>query len=187
MTLPRTLSLHRTGDGYRVFAQPVEALAELRTGSYRLEGKVIAGKEDITGAIGFPIATSEIRLEFKIEESGTDFGIELSNAVGETYLIGFDAGSNSFYSDRSNAGNHDFSDSFADHVNRAPRLRTGENVRMHSLFDVASVELCDDDGATVLTDTFFPSERLERIEIYSRNTPTIVTEAEISHLGSIWK
>ena len=188
MTLPRTLSLHRIGNGYRVFSEPVEELAKLRNGSYQFERKVITGKQDMTSSIGFPITTSEIRLEFKIEEStNADFGIELSNWAGETYLIGFDGVSNRFYSDRSSAGSHDFSDSFADHVHWAPRLQTGENVRMHIVFDVASVELFADDGATVLTDTFFPSERFDRMAFFSKHAPTTITAAEINHLEGIWK
>jgi len=188
MTLPRTLSLHRTDDGYRIFAEPVSELALLRDMSHRFERKVISGNEDITTAIGFPIATSEIRLEFKIEEnSNADFGIELSNGMGETYGIGFDSESNSFYSDRSNAGRHDFSDKFADRVHRAPRLETGETASMHIVFDVASAELFADDGATVLTDIFFPSEPFDRIAIYSNNAPTTVNVAEINHLEGIWK
>jgi fructan beta-fructosidase len=188
MTLPRTLSLHRIGNGYRVFSEPVEELAKLRNGSYQFERKVIAGKQDMTSSIGFPITTSEIRLEFKIEEStNADFGIELSNWAGETYLIGFDGVSKRFYSDRSSAGSHDFSDSFADHVHWAPRLQTGENVRMHIVFDVASVELFADDGATVLTDTFFPSERFVRMAFFSKHAPTTITVAEINHLEGIWK
>jgi len=188
MTLPRTLSLHLTGDGYRVFSQPVEELAILRDGSYRLENRLISGNEDITAGIGFPIATSEIRMELKIEEnSSANFGIELSNAMGETYLIGFDAGSNRFYSDRSNAGKHDFSDKFADRIHWAPRLQSGENVRLHIVFDVASAELFADDGATVLTDIFFPSERFDRIAFFSKQGPTTVAVAEINRLESIWK
>jgi fructan beta-fructosidase len=188
MTLPRTLSLQRTGDGYRVFSEPVRELAMLRDGAFRLERKVVFGTEDITADIGFPITTSEIRVEFEIKEnSNADFGIELKNARGETYLIGFDGGSNRFYSDRSNAGNNDFSDKFAEHVNWAPRLQKGGNVRMHIIFDVASVELFADDGATVLTDIFFPSERFNRIALFSKNAPTTIMAAEINQLEGIWK
>jgi len=187
MTLPRTLSLHWTGEGYRLFSEPVGELAKLRDKTRHLGQGVISGNEDITAEIGFPIATSEIRMEFKVKDnSNADFGIELGNALGETYRIGFDAGSNGFYSDRSNAGKHDFSDKFAERVHWAPRFETSENVRMHIIFDVASVELFADDGATVLTDIFFPSERFDRISLFSKHAPTTVTFAEIYHLRRIW-
>jgi fructan beta-fructosidase len=186
MTLPRTLHLERTDAGYRVFSEPVHELEALRAETASLPSTVIDGLTDLTDRIAFPMTTSEMLLEFRAGASAeTDFGIELSNATGERYRIGIDRESNQFYSDRTRAGDHSFSDSFADRIHRAPRLATDDIIRMRLFFDVASVELFADGGATVLTDIFFPTEPFDRATLYSVGGPVDVT-GEVHRLRGSW-
>ena len=48
--------------------------------------------------------------------------MELWNGVGESYRNGYESAADRFYSDRTKAGDHAFSDKFADRVHRAARL-----------------------------------------------------------------
>lgn len=187
MTLPRTLRLVRTDQGYRIFAGPVGELTRLRGRTARIPGMSLDGRVDLTGDIGFPITTSEMVLEVgKDAMRRADFGVELSNARGERYRIGYDTGTDRFYSDRTEAGPSDFSDAFADRVHWAPRFAQDGVVRLRLFFDVASVEVFADGGVTVLTDTFFPTEPFDRIAIYSNGGRVRVVGGEVSRLRSIW-
>ncbi len=187
MTLPRTLRLVRTDVGYRVFAAPVRELTSLRAESARIPGMTLDGVVDLTDRIGFPVTTSEIVLEVgKDALRRADFGVELSNARGERYRIGYETSSDRYYSDRTEAGDHAFSEAFADGVHWVPRFAQDGVVRLRLFFDVASVELFADDGATVLTDIFFPNAPFDRIALYAKGGKVRVVGGVVSRLRSIW-
>jgi len=124
-------------------------------------------------------------LRFEKGESA-DFGVILSNADGEEYRIGFDGRTNMFYSDRRNAGDSSFSESFANRVHRAPRTSADETIEMRIFFDVASAELFADGGRVVLTDIFFPTTPFDRIAVYSRNGRAKLLDGKVTRLNAIW-
>jgi fructan beta-fructosidase len=188
MTLPRALTLQKTSAGYRLFSLPVKELQMLRTASHKIENQEIAGEIDLTKRLEFPPAQMELTLEIELAEaSPANFGIELSNAKGEKYRIGYDAAANKFYSDRTQAGEGAFSKKFAEKIHTAPRLSTDKTLRLHLFFDVASAELFADDGATAVTDIFFPSEVFSTVKIYAEKGKVKLSKGEAYSLKSIWR
>lgn len=186
MTLPRKLTLKNTSKGYRVFSEPVVELKKLQTGSVKLAATDFAEKMDLTG--DFNAAQSEMVLEFDLEKTDADrFGVELSNSKGELFRVGFDKKTNQFFSDRTKAGKHDFSKKFAVKEHLAPRLGEGSKIKLHLFFDAASVELFADNGATAITDVFFPNEDFSSAKLFSENGKTSLAKGIIYPLGSIWK
>ncbi len=91
MTLPRELSLRKTGAGLRVVSQPVKELASIRGESKEIPGQTIEGRVTISEGVAFTVATSEVQLEFDSIRQGQDVGIELSNEQGQRVLIGYNA------------------------------------------------------------------------------------------------
>lgn len=172
MTLPRVLNLKKTEAGWRIFSRPTEALGKLRGGHYFLKNqKLAAGEFAISEKCAFPTTSSEVVLEFGkpemlTKESCEELGIVLSNSKGEQYKIGFDVARNQFFSDRTQAGKQDFSKKFAGARHVAPRISTSPVVKMHLFFDRASCELFADNGATCLTDVFFPNEDFTSMKIF---------------------
>jgi fructan beta-fructosidase len=188
MTLPRTLTLHRTGEGYRVFSWPVRELKTLRADSLRIIGVEITGEFLPIEDEFEPTAQLELSLDFELPDDATpDFGIELSNAKGERYRIGYNAATKQYYSDRTASGDTSFSDKFATGIHTAPRISTHKTVNIHLVFDVASVELFADNGAVVITDVFFPSENFSDMKIYSDNGAVGLLAAKIYGLKRIWQ
>lgn len=187
-TLPRALTLQKTEAGYRIFAQPVQELTTLRAASHRIEGATITGALDLSQRLGFSPAQMELVLDFE-PAAGTpaDFGVELSNEKGEHYRVGYNAAANQFYSDRTKAGSTAFAEKFAGKIHLAPRLATAKIVRLHLFFDVASVELFADGGATSMTDIFFPSAVFSQVKIYSDKGQVQLINGEAYALRSIWK
>lgn len=188
MTLPRQLVLRSTPAGYRLFSQSVREVAILQQASFRLDPQPLNGALDLTGKLGFPPSLSEIWLDIEIPQGVTpELGIILSNAKGEAYRVGFDARKNEFFSDRTQAGIKDFSADFATRRHVAPRLSLARTVRLHVYFDLASCELFADDGATVMTAIFFPSEDFNRLSIYASGGEVLVKRGEVFRLKSIWR
>jgi fructan beta-fructosidase len=56
-----------------------------------------------------------------------------------------------------------------------------------SSIDVATIELFADDGATVLTETFFPGEPFDRIRVYAEGGVGTLVRGEAHRLRNIWE
>ncbi|MEJ2540304.1 MAG: glycoside hydrolase family 32 protein [Gemmatimonadota bacterium] len=185
MTVPRSLHLHHTSRGIRLRSEPVRELNRLRGQAVRLPRLAARGLVPLTDVLPFPATPSEVELAFQVGP-GSDVGVELSNDRGERYRVGFRAGEGVFYSDRTTAGENGFSDVFAAEVHEAPRLVAGDTVRMRLFLDVASAELFADDGATVMTEIFFPSEPFDRLAIYGEGGSATLVEGRVWPLEGIW-
>ena len=187
MTLPRTLTLNQTYQGYRVFSRPVRELQALHTAIQPIEAREIKGVSRLALQAG--ISPAQMEMIFDIEwPEGTspDFGVELSNAKGNRYRIGYNAAANQFYSDRTQAGDHAFSDKFARTVATAPRMYAVNRMRMHLFFDASSVELFADDGSVLMTEVFFPEEKFSRLKFFSNNGKVKLLRGEAYGLRRIW-
>ncbi|WP_420458686.1 glycoside hydrolase family 32 protein [Neolewinella sp.] len=173
MTVPRTLSLHQTPEGYRVYSSPVEELTQLRR-----EAQVFHGEHQLKNLSS---GAFELELMYVLDDDVADtLGVELRNIAGETLQVGYDAQTKTFYTDRRGAGPNDFSDRFALAPHRAPRISNSDTLRLHLILDRASVEVFADGGATVLTDIVFPTEPFDRVVLIGEG------EGTIYGLRSIW-
>lgn len=195
MTVPRTLELQRTPEGLRVFSAPIRELTALRT----VEGELVGGPyperiplESITteGSNFSPTAhhdAYELVLEYRLTGDGqSPFGVELQNAAGETYRVGYDPARRAYFSDRRESVRDEFSPAFAPDVTRAPRIVDGDTLRMHLIVDRASAELFADGGASVLTNIFFPSEPFDRINLFREGEGSELIGGKVYALSSIW-
>lgn len=180
MTLPRALKLRRTSQGMRLSSEPVAELEALRGRKWVLENQEVQGELDITDRLGFVPTAFEIVLEAAWNPvNALDLGIALSNSKGEVYRVGYDPSRLSAYSDRTKAGVVDFSPKFAAGRHLAPRAARGEMLKWRLFFDRASCELFAENGQTVLTDVFFPTEDFNRLTFYATGGPLRILKAEI--------
>lgn len=188
MTVPRTLQLKKTEEGYRLFSMPVHELEKLRNGKMTLPEREVSGNLELNLLPAFSENPLEFNLEFEPGASANPrFGIELYNKKGERYRIGYDAAGKQFFSDRTQAGDHAFSPKFAVKSHTAPRLSTDKIIRLQILVDVASAETFADGGATALTDIFFPTEPFNRARIFSENGTVRLKAGKVYALENIWK
>jgi fructan beta-fructosidase len=173
MTIPRTLGLKKIGEHYFTTMMPVSALEKLviKTASYS------------HNAIESGIAISgPVRLEFSVSDLHS-FSFTFSNSSGQSLKAGYDEEKNSFFIDRTRAGNSAFYPSFAT-IHYGPRIARSNDSKITMILDNASLELFADQGLTTMTEIFFPDQPYNSIQQGVSRKP--LDDIKISQLSSIW-
>ncbi|GAA4478261.1 glycoside hydrolase family 32 protein [Gluconacetobacter asukensis] len=185
MTVPRTLTLHRLATGYRLFAAPVQELATLHGAPQTLPAHTIDGtlKLDIPPAT---VSQSDLQLHFDRPTGPVRFGLVFSNARGEELRVGYDGTTGRYFSDRRKAADPAFSPKFAPRIDTAPRTATHQPITLRLLMDAASMELFADSGQTVMTETIFPSERFDRVALFSEGGSVRFKGGTLYPMRGIW-
>lgn len=185
MTIARSLKLQQTPVGLRVSSWPVEELQNIRRQSYTLHRQVIADTFDLSRNAPFTTSTFDLQLKLERLSPQGEFVVELSNEAGQRMLIGYDALREQYFTDRRQAGKNDFSEDFGG-IHYAPRIAAGDDFSVRLLVDIASVEMFADNGATVMTDIFFPQEEFTRIRVISGKGEFRIRSGEFIDLESIY-
>ena len=177
-TLPRSLKLKNTASGLRLSSKPVKELESLREAGKKLK---------INSLVSVLISgLNEIKLDIDLSGSSSDeFGLTFSNGRGEQLIVGYDKKSNRFYSDRSKSGITGFSPEFPK-LSYAPRISSEDTLKFHIFLDHSSLELFADDGLTVMTGIFFPTEDFDHVALFQNNGTAKLEEFKIYSLRSIW-
>lgn len=187
MTVPRQLTLAKFGESYRVVANPVSELKQLRERSWHLGTRELPDSQSVPLPAPFPVSRSEVILDFRLPRTANQgVSIELSNGAGEKYRLGFDGSTDEFFSDRTASGDFSFSGKFAG-VHRSRRLASSENLRLQLFFDVASVEMFADGGANVMTEVFFPSLEFDSMTVRASGKGVVLVNATVFQLDGIWQ
>lgn len=179
-TITRELRLERLDDKLLLAAQPVDELKSIETEKASIQERTIENALDLFEDMEGGLATYSMDMELDAES----FELELRNSLGEVLVLGFDHEAGEYYIDRRKAGDHSFKPAFGT-LARAPRISTDPVIRLKLLVDVSSVELFFDDGLTVMSSLFFPSEEMRDLELIPREAMKIYA-LRIAKLGSIW-
>ena len=173
MTLPRTMNIKNIGGIYYTSMVPVDALEKLvsKTKSYKHIPEV--------NQIHF---NTPARFEINLPDLYS-FSLILSNASGQQVSAGYDEENNSFFIDRTLAGNSGFNPQFAG-KQYAPRIAQANGSKIVLILDNTSLEMFADDGLTNITDIFFPDQPFNILQQGPSRKP--VEDIKISELTSIW-
>jgi fructan beta-fructosidase len=149
-TLPRDLQLAQVGDSIYVTSTPVWELDELEV-----------RREQMT----HPAVLPELaKIHFRANQGGT-LNLVLSNAVGDSVIVGYDAASKRYFINRTHAGvslGPDF-----DRIYQAPRVANTAMIDMTVYVDASSIELFADGGLTVMTALVFPTRPYTQVDVRS--------------------
>lgn len=187
MTLPRSLTLRKLNSNYYLQSTPVSALNALRNEFEGMElTEALKGAIDVTPHTT-PLHQSEWVLNVEPADSQTErFYLQFSNTAGERYLIGYDVKKKQFFSNRTKAGNHFFSEKFGTSVHTAPRLINEKRIQLHFFMDASSVELFADEGTVCMTELLFPSTPFNKVELVSEGGAVKLISASCFSLQRIW-
>jgi fructan beta-fructosidase len=72
-------------------------------------------------------------------------------------------------------------------VSYAPRLTDKETLNIELVVDASSVELFADNGLTVMTSVFFPTETFTKLQIEGKSIISPENTIHLIPLKSIWK
>jgi len=182
MTIPRELELQESKGQILLASKPVEELKNNYTKTIALKQLQVDKTIDLSSKIsGFK---SQYVLKLRLKQL-QDYRIKLSNKNGEELLIGYDAGKDQYFIDRTKAGETDFQKDFAGRFT-APRLTSAKNSNITIVIDKTSVELFADGGLTAMTAVYFPSADLNNLALTVSSKLTI-DNLSMTGLRSIWK
>ncbi|MBC6613023.1 glycoside hydrolase family 32 protein [Hymenobacter sp. BT507] len=156
MTIPRELGLRQENGEIYLISQPAAELRTIAGQTTTLQNITAKSPTDLTARLGSTTGKRKLTLS---TQQLQDFELVLSNAAGEELVLGYDKNAKQYFIDRSKAGKNDFSPKFKGR-STAPRLSTAAGTELTLYFDAASVELFADNGLTVMTSIFFPTQPL---------------------------
>jgi len=137
------------------------------------------------------IQSKLLDIQLTLDISGIDshdiFGLHFGKDKLSVY---FNAADNKYYIDRSKSGKHDFSKNFPLVLN-APRLTSTKSIDLRLIVDVSSIELFADNGLTVMTALYFPTEEFTSVieffyESKSKTSQIKVNNLTVNELKSVW-
>lgn len=182
MTTPRELTLVKSGTGYILASNPVREIAKIQTRSVVIQPQTIHNNVDITKSVPFRLSKTELILNLKIgEQSPAKFGIKLSNDLNESLIAGYDITTGQLFVDRTQSGKVGFSKDFPAIVT-APCKLDNNTLQLHILLDEASIEIFAQQGKTVLTNIFFPSQPYSKLSLFSEAGTVQATEIKLWEL-----
>jgi fructan beta-fructosidase len=173
MTFPRVLDLKKIGESYYTTMMPVESIEKLVTKSYTYNHDSTENGITISGPT---------RIELNISDLHS-FALIFSNQSGQSLKAGYNEEKNSFFIDRTKAGNSAFAPQFAS-IHFGPRITQVNNSKIIMILDNASLELFADEGLTTMTEIFFPDQPYNSVQQEISIKP--VNDIKISRLSSIW-
>lgn len=161
MTLPRSLSLFKDKDGYRVQSKPVRELIQ-----YRM---------DTIGITQNTYTADSMLGEFELELDALPFIMTLKNSLGEELIVKITEQELSI--DRRNSGITSFEEGFA--AEHQLKLNGIIPKKLNVFLDASSIEVFLNEGQYVLTDIFFSEDPLNQIEITNNKDATFYPFASI--------
>lgn len=177
MTLPRKLSLTKSGASYYLKNYPLSTLNNLRT--------VVDGPQEFTLEEEriLPIGDSNAKeIIFK-----TNLGKALQMHIGnpdEKVTLALNPEEGKLFFDRRHSGQIDFETSFADGIQEQPYTPEDKLVEVRIIMDSSSIEFFLDEGRYVFTNQIFPNEPYDQIKMVG--AAQTISDYYLYNLKTIW-
>lgn len=126
--------------------------------------------------------TFEIMAEFELNPEVSRFGFKVRLGEGEFTAIGCDVQKKKLFVDRTHSGKSDFHENYA-RLHLTDLIPSSGNLRLHIFVDRSSVEVFGDDGLVVFSESVFPDERSQGLEIFSEGGRTHLKTLDIYRLN----
>ncbi|MCM8569025.1 glycoside hydrolase family 32 protein [Gramella jeungdoensis] len=179
MTIARELELKKMDEKYRILSKPVRELNKYRTVIFA-ENKLNTGKTYTYSSEEEDLMNNEFSLNLPLDEINK-LEFILSNSQNDSLKFGLNRIDHQFYINRKKSGITDFNEKFTQKTSTAPRISKSDTLKVHFILDKTSIEIFYDDGATVMSEIFFPNEPYTRFTI-SSNANLTIEEFEINRI-----
>jgi fructan beta-fructosidase len=163
MTVPRTVSLRKMPDGYRLVQAPVREVETLRGNAWQQKGMTVGETP-----VALPIEGGSADLQVDLDTgTAAEIAITLTDEQGYQTVIGVNPAVNEVFIDRTRSGPH-FHDGFANRHIAPVDLKKSRRVSLRILADQSIIELFINDGERTITDRFFPGSGKLRWSAWAR-------------------
>jgi fructan beta-fructosidase len=179
LSLIRQMSLRRTENGIRLVNNPIPEIQQLRGTNHHWQDQVIRRGTNLLGSVRGQIL--EIIAEFKLIDSISCFGFRVLAGEHEHTTICYDVKKEEICVDRTHSGSVDFKEGFA-RIETAPLSPTGRIVRLRIFVDRCSAEVFVNDGLITFTESVFPSEDSDRLELFAEGGKVLLDSLDIYEL-----
>ncbi len=183
-SIPRSLSLRTVNDTVRLIQEPIEELKTLRISHINLQNieavdeTLSLTNEEVKGR------SFELIADLDLGDAETA-GFRVRVGENQETLIGYDAKSESVFVDRSNSGEDNFNEGFAQRSSAPVDVDNGK-IRLHIFVDRSSVEVFVNNGNRVLTARIFPDQESQDVEFYAEGRKAELLNLDFWLMNSIW-
>ncbi len=191
-TFPRELTLVKDDFLYLLTVTPIAEISNLYGKRKSIKGfEVPTNSKIIFDKLSFNKTPSEIKIVFDISRQKwmgfpLSYGIKFQNSLGEYYTIKYENDYQDFFIDRTISTKNGFSKSF--NLKFYLRYRAkGPTFEWRIILDSSSIEFFADNCKVSITNTIYPSEPLQFIELFAERSPIHVLDCSITELKSIWQ
>jgi fructan beta-fructosidase len=164
MTIPRTLSLVRAPEGYRLKQQPIRELEAIRAEAIHLPRVGIVSETRELPEVSRLGGVVEISAELK-PNTASAIGLRLQFGERAVVTVGYDAAAREVFVDRIRSGPVFHTKFPGRHA--APLELIDEKVKLRIFLDRSSIELFAAGGERVITDLLFPGHQLTKVAAYA--------------------
>jgi len=185
-SIPREVKLKRFADGIHLVQEPIVELQVLRARHTIVENRSIEAANHLLNSKKVRGETLEITAEISSGDA-SEFGLRVREGDGEETLIGVDTKKQTLFVDRSRSSGVSFDEHFPRRDAGPITLVEGKSVKLHIFVDRESVEIFGNDGETVISETIFPKQGSDRIEVYSLGGRARVLKMDVWNLKSIYQ
>lgn len=181
-SLIREVSLMQTVDGIRLVSKPIPEYQNLRRKHLHWENEIVTPEVNLLADVHG--RSLEIFAEFKVTDEVDCFGFHVLLGKDEQTTISYSIKDKQLSMDRTKSGIVDFKDSFA--RNHLAELLPIENmIRLHIFVDSSSVEVFANDGQVTFTESVFPSEDSQGLELFVQGGAVLINSLDIYQFNPI--
>jgi fructan beta-fructosidase len=185
-SIPRQVKLKQFADGIRLVQEPIRELQVLRARHTRVGNRSIEAANNLLKSKKVRGEMLEITAELSTEDAA-EFGLKVRQGNGEETVIGVDTKKQTLFVDRTRSSSVRLDEHFPRRDSGPIRLTAGKSVKFHIFIDRSSVEVFGNDGETVISETIFPGQGSDGIEIYSLAGRGRVLKMDVWNLKSIYQ
>jgi fructan beta-fructosidase len=182
MTVPRNLSLIKSGNTYELANYPMDDFGTIFKSEIKRDFELITGESETITFDNYN--QSEIRFK----TMNRDFEFSFNNSLEEELVLTLDVDQELFLLDRSKSGKTTFKEEFAKNVQKMPisNMPDGE-IEVRILIDWSSIEVFLNNGQYVMTAQIFPNAPYTNLD-FKNTTPNIlkIKSLEVNRAESIW-
>jgi len=162
MTLPRELSLRKSGGDYKVIQHPVKELAAYFSQIEEIHNVSVSDN----GPKKYSMKGSYLEIILNLERvNASQFGITLHHTKEQSTSITFDSTEKVMSLNRQKSGEIDFSTNFPH--DQKLKMENINNIELRIVIDSSSVELFVNDGEYALTSLIYPDEVCDALSIFT--------------------